>query len=147
MLGALTLAAMTVSVIGSALAEDTLVGPEPGSSFLRVGLAGSYVPPILLVAATLVGFAARERSSAFALGAVLTINLAATAAFLMAGVGGGQGLDTSLWVRLAQLNATVPAAMALAWMGSTLWWRRRRGERGPAPADPCCRPRSPCAWP
>jgi hypothetical protein len=134
-LGTLPMVAVTVFAVSSALAGDPLVGPEPGSFFRRIGNAGSYVPPILLVAATLVGYAARERSSGFAFAAGLVLNVAATAGYLMAGARAGVGLDAVLCARLAQLNAIVAAGCALAWMGAAAWASRRRAA-GLAPDDP-----------
>ena len=134
-MGALPMVAVTVFVVAAALKGNPIVGPEPGSFFGRIGQAGSYVPPILLLAATLVGFAIRERSSGSAFAAGLTLNLAATVALLMAGASAGWTFDARLWVLLAQLNAVVAAITALAWIGTLVGWRRRLGEPGPVPAE------------
>jgi hypothetical protein len=73
LMGMLPLVAVTAFVVVSALAGNPIVGPEPGSAFARLGKAGSYVPPVLVLAATLVGYAARERSSPFAFAAGLVL--------------------------------------------------------------------------
>ncbi len=128
-LGTLPLVAVTAIVVGGALEGNPIVGPEPGSFFTRIGLAGSYVPPIVILAGTLVGFALRERSSGFALAACLVMNLAATVGYLLVGVSGGEPVSASLAARLALLNAIVGSLSSLAWMGMGEVWRRRKGEQ------------------
>ena len=134
-LGMLPLVAVTVFAVGSTLVGNPIVGPEPDSFFGRIGQAGSYVPPMLVIAATLVGFAVRERSSGFAFSAGLTLSLAATVGYLLGGVPGGLRLDAALWVRLAQLNALVGSGYALAWMAAVARDRRRSDASGPAAVD------------
>lgn len=134
-LAALPLVAVTAYVVGSALRGNPLVGPEPGTFFARLGLAGSYVPPMLVLAGTLVGYALRERSPGFALAASLALNLAATVGYLLAGARGGGAFDLTLATRLALLNAIVGSASALAWVGAVAAWRRRGREAGSAGDD------------
>ena len=105
-----------------------MVGPEPESLLGRLGNAGSYVPPVLLLAGTLLGYAIRERSSGFAFAAALVLNIAATMGYLMAGVGGRLSFDAELWVHLAQLNAAVATACAIAWLGVLAGWSREPGR-------------------
>src|SRR5262249_7431932 len=93
------------------------------------------VPPIVLLAATLVGYAIRERSPDFALGAALTLNLAATAGFLLAGRPGGLAFDAALAARVALLNAVVGSVAALAWLAALAAERGRGGLGGPAGED------------
>ena len=130
LLGSFPLVAVTGFAVSLALAGNPVVGPEPGSLLGRAGNAGSYVPPVLLLALTLLGYAIRERSSGFALAAALVLNIAATMGYLMAGVAGRLNFDTELWVRLAQLNAAVAAAYAIAWLGVLAGWSRRAGRSG-----------------
>src|SRR5262249_25508221 len=95
----------------------------------------SYVPPILLVAATLVGYAARQRSSRYAFAAVLVLNLASTGGYLLAGLTGGLTYDAELWTHLALLNSIVASASALFWVGSVTAWWRWNCEEAPPPGD------------
>ncbi len=126
-LGALPLLAVTVYGVGTSLIGNAVVGPEPTSLFARIGNGGSYVPPIVLLAIALIGYAVRERSEGFALAGGLFLNLAATIAFMLAAVGGGRPFDLVLATQLAQLNAIVSSLYALAWMGAIATWRRRQG--------------------
>lgn len=126
-LAVLPLVAVTTFVVASALQGNPVVGPEPGSWFDRLGPAGSHVPPILAIAATLVGYAVRERSAGYALAACLVVDLAATVGFLLIGAPVGPAFDAPLAARLALLNAAVGSASALAWIGAVAAWRRGRG--------------------
>ena len=130
LLGSFPLVAVTGFAVSSALAGNPVVGPEPGSLFGRAGNAGSYVPPVLLLAVTLLGYAIRERSSGFAFAAALVLNVAATMGYLMAGVAGRLSFDAELWVRLAKLNAAVAAAYAIAWLSVLAGWSCRAGRSG-----------------
>ena len=130
LLGSFPLVAATGFAVSLALAGNPVVGPEPGSLLGRAGNAGSYVPPVLLLSLTLLGYAIRERSSGFALAAALVLNVAVTMGYLMADVAGRLNFDTELWVRLAQLNAAVAAAYAIAWLGVLAGWSRRAGRSG-----------------
>jgi len=134
-LAALPMVAVTAYVVGSALRGNPLVGPEPGTFFARLGLAGSYVPPMLVLAGTLVGYALRERSAGFALAASLALNLAATVGYLLGGARGGGAFDLALATRLALLNAIAGSASALTWAGAIAAWRRRGSEAGPSGVD------------
>ena len=127
-LGTLPLVAVTAFAVASALHGNPVVGPEPRSFFGRIGLAGSYVPPILLLATTLVGYAIRDRSSAFAFAAALVMNAAATVGDLLAGAPGSRTLDWRLATHLALLNAVVSAVSVLVWLGSVQIWNWRSGR-------------------
>ncbi len=115
--------------IGIALAQSPIVGPEPASIFGRVGLAVSYGVPLILAALTLVGYALRQRSAAFALAGGLVLNVAATAGYLLAPRTGGLVFDAALWIRLAQLNAVLAAVYGSAWLAAERRGQRRREDR------------------
>ena len=132
LLGAAPLVAMTLYVVAVALKQSPILGPEPGSFFARVGLAISYAVPVLVAALVLVGHAVRERSAGFAFAAGLIFNVGATAGYLLAMAGSGLRFDAPQWARLAQLNAAVSAAFALAWT-ATAWLAVRRRARGVGP--------------
>ena len=126
------LLSMTISVACMELAGNPILGPAQGSYFARIGVVGSYVPPLVLIAVGLVGYAVRERSSAFAFAAGLVMNLAATVGFVLEGVAGA-GVSTlapEFWTRLVLLNASVASAAALTWMDSVAVWHRRLGAEG-----------------
>ena len=127
-LGILPVVAVTLVVVMNALANNPTTGVEPGSFFGRIGLVGSVVPPLVLTTLTIVGFAIRERSARFAFVAGLFANLTATTAYLFLQAPLGLRLEPSLWVRLAQVNALVATATALAWMGALVVDRRRRPD-------------------
>ena len=93
LLGSFPLVAVTGFAVSLSLAGNPVVGPEPGSLLGRAGNAGSYVPPVLLLAMTLLGYAIRERSGGFAFAAALVLNIAATMGYLMAGVAGRSSFD------------------------------------------------------
>ncbi|WP_435015630.1 hypothetical protein TA3x_003174 [Tundrisphaera sp. TA3] len=134
-LGTFPIALQVWTILGVILAGGTPVGPPPGTIFGRLGLIGSVVPPLLLLAATLVGFAIRERSSGSAFAAGLVANLAASLGFVLARLSGGMAFDGRFWTYLHQINAIVSAATALAWMGGLAAARRRRGGAGPISSD------------
>ncbi len=117
-LGFAPLLTVVLYVVSAALRGNPLTGPEPGTFFHRIGLAASYALPVALMAATLVGYAVRERSARFAFAAGLLFNVAATAGYLL--VGGKAGLTLELWIKLGQINAVVTSGYALAWAGA---WR------------------------
>ncbi|MFN0054281.1 MAG: hypothetical protein ACKV0T_19060, partial [Planctomycetales bacterium] len=110
--------AVGLFIVSSALRGNPVVGPEPGSLFHRLGLAVSYATPVALCGLTLVGYAVRERSSAFAFAAGLLFNVCATAADLLRPHTGGLTLDATLWVHLTQLNTVVSAGYGLLWMAA-----------------------------
>ena len=123
-LGALPLVAVSVLVVVQAMAGNPTTGVEPASIFGRIGPLGSLLPPLLIITATLVGWAIRERSSRFAFAAGLFAHLTATTGFLFVQPPTALRLDPTLWVRLAQVNAIVASLTALAWMGAILVGRR-----------------------
>jgi hypothetical protein len=137
-LGTAPLVALVVYHVGRALVESPIRGPDPSSIFYRIGPHVSYAAPILVTALVLVGYALRERSSAFALAGGLVTNAGATVAWLLATAAGGLAFDAAMWLRLAQLNAAVAAAYTLAWAGLAAWDRRRTGRTEPLALDfPC----------
>ncbi len=134
-LAALPIVVLTTFAVMTAFVGNPIVGPEPGTFFRRIGNAGSYVPPLLVFAATLVGFAIRERSSGFAFSATVMMNLAATSGFLMLTAQRGQGLSAELAVRLCQLNVIMASLGGLAWIASVYGYRRRLGRESETYAD------------
>ena len=123
-LGVLPLVAVSVLIVVQAMAGNPTTGVEPASIFGRIGPLGSLVPPLLIITATLVGWAIRERSARFAFAAGLFAHLTATTGYLFVQPPTALRLDPSLWVRLAQVNAIVASLTALAWMGALVVSRR-----------------------
>ncbi len=126
-LGAMPLVVVVLYVVSSALRGNPIVGPEPGSFFHRLTLAGSYAGPLALITIALLGHAIRERSSSFALSAGLMLNLCGTAGYLLYPWPGGVTLNAELWVQLAQLNAAIAAVYAILWRSAVMLFERRRG--------------------
>ena len=126
-LGAAPLLAMTLFVLGRALSQHPIIGPDPDSFFARIGLAVSYSIPVMVIAATFVGHAIVLRSDRVGLAAGLVWNVAATAAYILANRGASQ-FAPERWLRLAQLNAAVAAVFGLAWVAYFASRRRRLAE-------------------
>jgi hypothetical protein len=101
------------------LKQHPVLGPSPDSWFAQMGLAASYAIPLAVIALTLVGHAAQLRSISLAVGAGLLLNVSATAAYLLTQRVSSLGWDE--WLRLGQLNASVSAAYALAWILAGQW--------------------------
>ncbi len=116
-LGTAPVVVVAVTIVSQALRANPIVGPDSASFFAQLGLAGSYVIPTLLIAFTLVGYALRERSPRFAFSAGLSMNLCATAGYLLTVRGGGP--QAEVWLNVAHLNAVVPAVYSLGWTAAS----------------------------
>ena len=133
-LGAAPLVIWALYIVAVALKHHPILGPDPMSAFVSMGLPAAYSLPIVVTAAALIGYALRDRESGFAFAAGLLLNLAATAAFLLGLATRGVQLDRIQWLHVTQLNAVVSACYALAWLA--LAWlaaRRRQGVDSAAP--------------
>jgi hypothetical protein len=104
--------------VARALDQHPIVGPEPTSWFRRIGWDVSYGVPLAVIGLALVGHAIRDRSSRFAFAAGLLFNTVATIVVLMRLARGGGSLDAAAWITVAQVNAIVAGAVALAWMAA-----------------------------
>ena len=125
LLGIFPCFAISAFILVSILDQDPMVGPEPGSTFARLGQSVWSLIPLVVLAITLLGYAIRDRSARFAFAAGLMINLAATVGYIVPAAEAGRGMDAMFWVQLAQLNASVAAIYALAWIGTVRGWLRR----------------------
>ncbi|MCE9605892.1 MAG: hypothetical protein K8U03_13430 [Planctomycetia bacterium] len=130
--GMAPLAAIVVSVLFEALQASPIVGPDPASWFVRIGVVNSYVLPLLLLALAFLLHALTRRSAGIAFAAALVLNLGATVGYLLMHAPTGLPLDDALWFRLAHLNASVSALFALAWTFFIL--ARRKGSTDEAGA-------------
>jgi hypothetical protein len=133
LLTAAPLVAMVLYVVAVALKQSPILGPDPDSFFVKVGLAISYAVPVLAAAVILVGHAVRERSGGFALAGGLVFNVGATAGYILSMAGRGLRFDAPQWARLAELNAAVSAAFALVWTAAFWFAARKRAEWARAP--------------
>ena len=125
-LAIMPLFAMTAFVLGQALSAHPVVGPDPTSFFVRIGLAASYAVPLSILSLALIGHAISFRSEPLAFAAGLLLSFSATAAYLLGSRVSG-ALTAEQWVRLAQLNAMITAVYGIAWLGFVALRRWRRG--------------------
>jgi len=129
LLGVVPLVGMVLYHIAIALVTSPIRGPDPASLFGRLGYPLNYGGPVALVALTLLGYALRQRSGSFALAAGIATCLAVCVSWLTA-ANPMLIADTSTWIRLAQLIATVAALFTLGWIWLVAWDRRSEGRYG-----------------
>lgn len=111
-LGALPLVGLTLMASAANLQGLGPHAPTAGSVFAAAGAFGSYVVPMLVLAAILAGHGARDRSQVLAMLSAGTLNLTVTLAYLLQ-----VGLKTPIdLLQIVQVNAI--AAGAFAWV----WW-------------------------
>ncbi len=120
------LAALPVIALTVLAATTQLIGLAPtrfpaGVLFHEIHPAASYLVPLLLVIAGLVGHAVRERSAGYAFSAGLVVELAVVLGYALTVVLGGGSFGSEDLVRVVQL-ATIAAAL---WAGLWLAARRR----------------------
>ncbi len=126
--GLVLIAAVALYDIAAAFATARpITGPNASSWFAEIGLAKSYLLPLVLWAGALVVHAWILRSAGMAFAAATLLNVSATIAYLLGLAPTGLRFDVELWLRLGQLNAAISAAFAIAWMTLVLA-RRKSGE-------------------
>ena len=125
LLGVGPLLVLLVFVVSNALKEHPLCGPEPDAWFRTVGWSICYGAPLVLFACTLIGYAIREKSSAYAFAAGLLFNLVTTAVYLLEISKAGRALDGVTWIEVAQVNSIVSAIIALFWTAAITWHEKR----------------------
>lgn len=116
MSGIFFVAALIVTV-SKTLVQHPVVGPNAGSVFRQIGLAGSYVIPMVLFAIGFIGSAHRFRSQRLAFSASILCNVCTTAAVLFFRAG---SLNEQQWIQLSLINSIVSSATVLVWA----WWRK-----------------------
>lgn len=102
------------------------VAPAAGTFFEQVGPRISYLVPLALVTAGLVGFALRERSSGYAFSAGLVVQLGVILGYALSVVMQKRALQTADLVVEIQLAAITAAVWAFAWLIARRWvnvWR------------------------
>ncbi|MFC1758099.1 hypothetical protein ACFL2H_04940, partial [Planctomycetota bacterium] len=119
-MGLIFFVAVAVSMISRTLVEHPVVGPESSSLFRRMGLAGSYVTPMVLFAIGFIGTAYRLRSQGLAFSASILCNVCGTAALLFVRKG---SLDECQWMQLAEINAIIAATCVIVWTRWRDGWR------------------------
>ncbi len=112
----LTVAAALLQLAGVAPA-----GPTGGSFFSTLGPEVSYLVPLVVVMACLVGFALREASAAYAFSAGLVAKMTVVLAFLLSLVTAGKAIQTADVVTVLELVAVTAAVWAIAWMIGRRW--------------------------
>jgi len=98
----------------------------------------SYLPPLALMAAALVGFALRESSPGYAFAAGLVAELCVVLGYVLGVVPPGLPLQTAHWAMIVQLAAITAAVWAGAWVAARPWvsaWREEPGTGRDHPAD------------
>ena len=129
LLGVVPLIGIVALHISVALVASPIRGPDPASLFGRLGYPLNYGGPIALVAIALLGYALRQRSGSFALAAGITTCLAVCVCWLTA-VDPLLVVETSTWIRLAQLTAIAAALFTLGWIWLVAWDQRSDGRYG-----------------
>lgn len=118
---AVTLAAAILQFGGIAPA-----GPAASSFFDRIGPSVSYLLPLALVLAGLVGFALRERSAAYAFSAGLVAEMIVTLGYALSVTTGARLFRIQESVTLIQLATITAAVWAGGWLAVRSWldiWR------------------------
>jgi len=123
----LTLAAALLQLTGTLPG-----GPVKGSFFDRIGPEASYLVPLLLVTAGLVGFALREASAGFAFSAGLVAEMIVTLGYALGVVNDPKRtFAIPEFVTLVQLATITAAVWAVGWLAARRRvnvWREGPGE-------------------
>lgn len=112
---------LTAARLMLAFGRNTMLGPAAGSFFYHLGPSLSYALPLATLAATLVGYGVRNRSSAFTFAGGLAFNLCASSAYLLSSKIFASGMNAPAWITLVHVNIMVLAGFALAWLGVLKW--------------------------
>jgi hypothetical protein len=91
-------------------------GGPAGGWFLGLDPRISYLVPLVLAIATLVGYALRERSAGYSFGAGLVVQMAVVLGYLMTLVARSQPFGTTEFVTAIELATIAAAGWALLWL-------------------------------
>ena len=105
--------ALTLFVVGRSLGSHPIIGPDPDSFFVQIGLAGSYAIPLVCMSIGMIGNAISLRSEAVSFTAGLLLTFSATAGFMLT-LRGKLGVDEC--IELTQINSIVTSVYALGWI-------------------------------
>ncbi len=102
------------------------VSPGQGTFFAQIGPNVSYLVPLALVVAGLVGLAIRERSAGYAFSAGLVVQLGVALGYALSVVLQKRSLQTADLVTEIQLTAIAASVWAILWLVARRWidvWR------------------------
>ncbi|MCA9215411.1 MAG: hypothetical protein KDB27_20240 [Planctomycetales bacterium] len=124
-LGFVCVSAVVIAEVSQVLVAHPVTGPDTDSVFSRIGLAGTYVTPAVVVAIGFVGSAIRFRSESLAFCATLLTNICVTAAVLLIRKG---LMSTEQWLQLGAINGIATAVCVAAWAMWRHSWTFDRAE-------------------
>jgi hypothetical protein len=130
---ALPVVGLTLAAACPQLAGTSPGGPVQASWFFQIAPNVSYLLPLVLVIAGLVGLALRETSAGYAFSAGLVVELGVTLGYLLALTTRGIAVDTAEVATALQVATIAAALWAIVWITARRWvnvWRE-----GPVPGS------------
>ena len=118
LLATMVLPVLAITVVAAMLNIDgtpTGGGPLAKTFFAAIGPTCSYLVPLALVIAALVGYALRERSSGYAFSAGLVLEMAVMLGYALHSLA-RQPFDAAFFATLIQLFAFTAAAWSIVWL-------------------------------
>ena len=118
LLATMVLPVLAITVMAAMLQIGGVVpgGPVTNTFFATLGPTRSYLVPLALVIAALVGHALRERSSGYAFFAGMVLEMAVLLGYALHATLAKQPFDATFGVTLIQLFAITAAVWAIAWI-------------------------------
>jgi hypothetical protein len=126
--------ALTIYPVLKAIEYMPVHGAASGF-FYEIGAIVSYAVPLVLLSLALIGHALREREAGYAFAGGLLLNLAVTAAQLLAVASARGSMNRVVLVQVLQLNAIAAGCFALVWLSTRGWWMRAYSKAQMATAD------------
>jgi len=114
--GALPILVLTILPVAQSFQGVALRGPEPGSFFSQIGPTASYAVPLLAIVAVFLGYALRERESAFALAGSAVFQLAVNLAFILYVTYAPAAAREVRVAECLQWNTLAAAGFAVVWL-------------------------------
>jgi hypothetical protein len=108
--------AITAAVTLGLLDGRVPAGPVSGSGFESLGATASYLVPLIVIVACLVGYAWRELSPHYAFAGGLVMNLAVATAFVLNVVATKGRLVNADWVHLVQALSIAASLWGCGWL-------------------------------
>ena len=118
LLATMLLPVLAITVLAAALqiGGTAPAGPLANAFFQKMGPIWSYLVPLALLIAGLVGYALRERSTGYAFSAGLVLELAVMLGYALRTTLAGRPFDAHFTAVLVQLFAITAAVWAIAWL-------------------------------
>jgi hypothetical protein len=118
LLATMLLPVLAITVLAAALqiGGTAPAGPLANTFFQKMGPIWSYLVPLALLIAGLVGYALRERSTGYAFSAGLVLELAVMLGYALRTTLAGRPFDAHFTAVLVQLFAITAAVWAIAWL-------------------------------